>query len=948
MRPSSISLGLVLALGANLLLIPRSPGSFSYFNHLLFLPPANAQAVQPEDASLQDQLPGGQTVQPEDASLKDQPRPRVGPTNVIPNDASLEDQYPSVPSPAPASEDASLGDQNILLDSCASPSVQERFDQAENLRKQGQNQAALDQLETLRQGIFIPSPSESNSESNLDCQLLKAVVTNSLGLTYKAMGNYANALQSYQEALGFYQGAKDLQGQAISFNNIGEIESHQGHYPQALETYQKALDLFKGLRNLNGQAAILHNLGVVYAQFGQPDRALTSYQQALTQRRKLADVAGQASTLNNMGIVYGDLDNFAQAEQTYQQALTLKKQLNDQVGTASILNNLALLYVDLQQPERSPELLQQALEIYRSTGDVASEGNSLDSLGTVYAALGQYSQASESYQSGLSLVQQAGDRVVERQILTNLGHFFAQQSQTDLAISFYKQSVAVTETIRRDLSVLSLADQQSYTEAVSETYRSLADLLLAQSRIDEAQEILELLKIQEFKDYTSRSALSSPSDPKPPVPEVAINDGDLIALGIQLIACEQKRPFCADRESLQKRRDAANAEFNQQLSQFQSQIRIEQAKDPAHLDPAELSLAAKAIVQSQPDTVLIYPLVLEDKLWLVWVAQAGARGVVIQSKAVDVSRQKLGIAVQQFRRQLEDAGGNINVVKSISHRLYGWLIEPIRAELDANQVKHLVFSLDRVTRYIPMSALYDGEQYLMENFTISTILTAGLTDTHDRLSGDISQTPILAMGLSQSVEGAAPLPNVPAEVNSIVKDNPDDSDGIYPGSVWLNNQFNLNTLEDNLLNYRILHLATHGIFYSTHPEESYLLLGNGDKLSIPEIQTLEDLQGIHLVTLSACATGLGGPNAEGVEVAGMSYYFLISGAKAVMASLWEVSDASTSELMREFYRDWGTKTGEEPTTKPEALRQAQLTLLHNPDTAHPYYWSPFFLVGNGL
>lgn len=128
-----------------------------------------------------------------------------------------------------------------------------------------------------------------------------------------------------------------------------------------------------------------------------------------------------------------------------------------------------------------------------------------------------------------------------------------------------------------------------------------------------------------------------------------------------------------------------------------------------------------------------------------------------------------------------------------------------------------------------------------------------------------------------------------------------------------------------------------------------MLLGSGEKLKISEIKNLPDLRDVHLVTLSACETGLGGANEDGVEISGISYYFLNSGAKAVMASLWSVSDESTRILMENFYTNLAKRTTQAPITKAQALRQAQLSLLKDKGIfSHPYYWSPFILIGNGL
>lgn len=277
-----------------------------------------------------------------------------------------------------------------------------------------------------------------------------------------------------------------------------------------------------------------------------------------------------------------------------------------------------------------------------------------------------------------------------------------------------------------------------------------------------------------------------------------------------------------------------------------------------------------------------------------------------------------------------------------------------------------------------MGALFDGKNYLVENYTVSTVLSADLTDTRDRLPQGKENTPVLALGLSNAVPGFNPLPNVPAELDAIVRKQPNDTKGIYPGIEFLNQAFDFRALRDNLLGHKVLHVATHGKFVPGSPDDSYLLLGTGERLTIPTIKTLQDLSDVHLVVLSACETALGDTGQDGNEINGISYYFLNSGAKAVMASLWLVNDASTSQLMQNFYSNLAQEPTQAPMTKAEALRQAQLSLLrgdtsttgntssrtslaaqprlesstiannNTPSFSHPHYWAPFILIGNGL
>ena len=222
----------------------------------------------------------------------------------------------------------------------------------------------------------------------------------------------------------------------------------------------------------------------------------------------------------------------------------------------------------------------------------------------------------------------------------------------------------------------------------------------------------------------------------------------------------------------------------------------------------------------------------------------------------------------------------------------------------------------------------------------------------------------MGVGASEFI-GEDSLPHVIPEINNIVKENSADQQGIYNGKKFLNKDFTFTSLRDNLAGRKLLHIATHGEFSPASLYDSYLMLGDGKKLRIPELEILDDyLDDVHLVVLSACETALGDSfidnprQEEGIEINALSYYFLSGGAKTVMASLWRVDDSSTSELMQKFYCTLAN--GGNQITKAQALKDVQVSLINNQpldcdlpitenkDFSHPYYWSPFILIGNSL
>ena len=495
-------------------------------------------------------------------------------------------------------------------------------------------------------------------------------------------------------------------------------------------------------------------------------------------------------------------------------------------------------------------------------------------------------------------------------------------------------------------------------------------MLLAQGRIPEAQQVLNLLKIEELQEFTNTRAVWTGTALAFTDSEQTVIDahGSLITLGSRILDCEATN--CTDLNALYDQQEALKAQYDLQVAEFNRIVRANRADDDVFQNPETISGEAEELLAAYAEAgetaVLIYPFVLEDKLWLVWATA----GNVIGSVEVPVPQAELSTTVQRFGELLNR--GALDDLQATSQQLYGWIIEPLEAELEKNGVDHLIFVNDRVTRYIPMAALFDGENFLIERYRVSTVLSPAVTETGGRL-GAVDESQVLGLGLTQAVAGLNPLPAVQEELAAIVR-NDSLGAGIFPGRVFLDNAFTFDALRDNVASHRVLHMATHAAFVPGRAQESYIVLGNGDRLSIPDIETIERrLRNLHLVVLSACQTALGGPagDGDGTEIAGLSSYFLRPGrAEAVVASLWKVDDDSTSILMQRFYEFLAT--GE--LTKAEALRQAQLSLLYNEDTAtrlaasrasisietldgrplsavgsqHPYHWAPFILIGNGL
>jgi len=324
-------------------------------------------------------------------------------------------------------------------------------------------------------------------------------------------------------------------------------------------------------------------------------------------------------------------------------------------------------------------------------------------------------------------------------------------------------------------------------------------------------------------------------------------------------------------------------------------------------------------------------------------------------RSVNITRAEVLNMADQFRRTVTNVLSNQDYLPS-ANQMYQWLIKPIAADLAAQDIKHLAFVMDTGLRSIPIAALYDGDQFIIENYSVGLMPSLSLTDTRYQ---DVRDDSVLAMGASRFRDKTS-LPGVPIELKVI-------ADQVWQGESFLNEEFTLNNLKQARRQraYGIVHLATHAEFQPGKPVNSYIQLWDNNKIKLDQMWQLDwHKPTVELLVLSACRTALGDEEAE----LGFTGLAVQAGVKSALGSLWYVSDEGTLGLMTTFY-----ETLKDSSTKAEALRKAQLAMLSgevkregdrlitnkssillpsdfptssNKNYRHPYYWSSFTLIGN--
>jgi CHAT domain-containing protein len=484
---------------------------------------------------------------------------------------------------------------------------------------------------------------------------------------------------------------------------------------------------------------------------------------------------------------------------------------------------------------------------------------------------------------------------------------------------------------------------------------------------DQADE-REISRDQEAKkDQIEKEKVAEERNPTSTVGQV-----DRVAYEVQFQSASSDLAIAMQEEfQLNQLIDASGIELygsvpsTKQISHRLAQLAQQTGKKPAFIN---ISLQ-----ENQLESIVVLPeqglqanadnsLVASSKLNSVAPSPA-SKALTIRKTIKDTSRKDILAKAAEFRAEVGDIRKlNQDGYKQSSQELYNVLIKPLEAELEANGIDVLVFSMDSGLRLLPVAALYDGKQFLIEKYAMGMVPSFGLTDTRYVSPENNS---ILAMGASEFRQQPA-LPTMPIELKTIVS-NP------RRGESFLNQQFTIpNFVAQNRRKapFSIIHLGTHAEFKIGDLNDSYIQFYD-NRLKIPQLQRLSDQLGwstsdtpIELLVLSACETALGDKDAE-LGFAGLSVQ---AGVKSALASLWYVSDLGTLAMMGEFYDQLG-----DTLNKSEALRQTQLRMLRGnvkvdskhvklsngtnvslpadfPDGAlsldHPYFWSAFTLIGN--
>jgi CHAT domain-containing protein len=716
-------------------------------------------------------------------------------------------------------------------------------------------------------------------------RLTEAAAQGALGSAYWALGDYEKALAAHQTSLKIARELNYPPYITTALNNLGNVYvSRADRY-----TYQAELAQLEGnnreFSRLTQAATQDRTQGKTYFEQSwqaaqgvsglEEARALMNWNRLLVRTQK-SGVSGnaQAQITHNDGNLI--LKNFNRANELLQTA-------PDSRDKAYALINLAEQILSVDGSTLQPAtLLEQALAVARKIGDSRAESFALGSLAELHEARGDLNRALELNRKAQFAAQQinAPDSLYRWQ--WHVGRMLQALGETKQAIAAYEQAIATLQSIRGDIVGANKDLQLDFREQVEPVYRELMALLL-----------------ESPQSARVKSVIPAPKSLNQKLPTQVMAKSNRTASAVQQVV---------DILELLKLAELQNF-FGDECVQ----VALAESEGEAAL--------------TDTNTVVVYSVILDNQTHLILRSPDGS----LTHYPIAMGQPAIEKEIDQLRYFLELRATEDYL--SQAQKIYDELIRPLEADLTKLNPDTLVFINDGVLRKVPMAALHDGKEFLIQKYPIATTPSLSLTTRKPLHNNNLSA---LSLGLTVERSPFASLSNVRAEVEAVNQ--------ILGGTKLIDEGFTLANLQTQLQkkSYPIVHIATHGKFGVD--AESTFLVGFDQRLSIETLDNLlrsrRSREAVELLTLSACQTAAG-DNRSALGIAGVA---VRAGVESALATLWYINDEATVPLIKEFYN----QLRQPNVTKAEALRQAQVKMIADANYNHPAVWSPFVLIGNWL
>jgi CHAT domain-containing protein len=729
------------------------------------------------------------------------------------------------------------------------------------------------------------------------------------GLQAYQRGSFDQALAAWKQAADLYARDGKVGEQSHALAQAAQASESLGQLSQALQQLEVALTLAQQTGDRARIAAMMESLGRTYLAARKPDAAV----QYLTQALAMADTDNDrrliAAIHNDLGIAHVVQQHDPEALAAFTASAQEAHAASDRPLTVRAHINAARMALKLNQPDHARNWLDLAFDALKDFEPSHDKAMNLVQIGLGYQQL----RASMPAMDAPLLLRSAGTLLEATTIAAHVGDERVRSYADGYLGHLYETEHRYDESLQLTRQAVFSAQSANAPESLFRWQWQLGRVLAATGKLDEAiasyshaATTLRPIRMEVASAWGNDSFVGEDS-----VRALYFELADLLLHRASLTGdsqgAEQYLRLARDTIETYKATELRDYFRDDCVDTLQARI--------TKLD----TLAA--------GTAVVYPIVFADRLELLVSLPSGLKRL-----SIPVSSARLTQEVRAFRKTVEKR--TTREYLPHAQQLYDWLIRPLEPELASFRIDTLVFIPDGPLRTVPMAALHDGRQFLIEKFAVAATPGLNLTDPKPI---DRAKVRLLTSGLTRAVQGFPSLPFVEEEINAIRS--------LYQGDQLLNAEFSTPRLEQELKDhpYGILHIATHG-WFAADTTQSYLLTYNG-KLTIDELDRLIGLfryrkDPLELLTLSACQTGIG----DDRSALGLAGVAIKAGARSALATLWFINDEASATLVSEFYRELRNPK----LSKAQALQHAQQKLLADRVYEHPAYWSPFLLLNNWL
>lgn len=780
---------------------------------------------------------------------------------------------------------------------------------------------------------------------------LTALSFNSLGLAHTSLGHYEVGLDYYHKARALSEEIGDKSTLNMALNNIGTRYLAQGRYGEALVYLNKSLAVIQEMGESVDRRSLAYkyqNIGLVYRRQGRLEQALAYSQKSLDILVEIDDKFGIANLQNNIGVIYKSQGQYEEGLEYFRKALANYETLKATPGMARALNNIGDTYRLQGRLDEALEPLQKSLQLREQGKDRGAAMLSLNNLARLYEAQGKYAEMLEVSRRSAKL---ADDLYSREEIWTaqdQMGRALVALGQPEEARTAFLTAINTLETLRREVAG-GEQQQMSFLEGRLSPWYDMVDLLVSQQKVAEALTFAEQSKSRVLLDalQSGRTDLrkSWSKEEQQAEEELRLR---LVSLNSQFTTEVRKdKPDAKRVTELKTAVEKARLEYED----FETRLNLAHPKLKGQRGEAPI-VKTDELATLLPDasSALLEYVVGDDKTYLFVVT----KGADVRVYTLPVKREALAKQTEAFRQQL--ASRDLGFRASASE-LYELLIKPAAAQLAGKT--NLIIAPDNTLWDLPFQTLLNSSnRFVIEDAAISyapslTVLRE-MTKRRQVEAAHAAPATLLALGNpvlgTETLKRAAltlrdgkldPLPEAEQEVKALGR-----LYGVARSKVYVGAEAREDRVKSEASSAKILHFATHGMLNNASPMYSHLALAEGSVAEDGLLEAWELMQlNLHadLAVLSACETARGRIGA-GEGVVGFSWAMFIAGVPSIVVSQWKVESAGTRDLMVNFHRGLLSPA---KVRKSEALRQAALKVMKNPETSHPFYWGGFVLVGDG-